>query len=272
MPPFRTPRASLPRGPGRLCAVAALVPTGCTGGLPDWPANQVELPGWGASDVPTNVVPLAQLTADDPVEARFTSGDTGAAIDADVATIETPSGYWAWITPSRELAPATEYRVRLLVPDDTTGTAAEGVGFTTGAGPDLDPPTGGALQSVEMRGDNLYVQVDDPAGPPGAAYIELEVASDAGFEDRLSLPLVGTSPDVAERFEVAALEFPDARWVERGDTLFFRSRAIDLAGNAGAWSDAVSARADSCATAPLGHSLLALGVAVLAVFRRLRVR
>ncbi|MES2644023.1 MAG: hypothetical protein V4850_31325 [Myxococcota bacterium] len=236
----------------------------CAGGSFSFPSDMVEAPGWAASEVPTNVVLLAEVSGADPVTALLTDSATGATIAVSVATATTPTGRWAWITPAAELTARTEYWTEVLLAD---GSARGSTRFSTGDGPDLDPPTGGALEAADVRARALYVQLSEPSDDAGDAYVELAVASDSEFVDQLSMPFLFTDPETPERLEIAALRFPSAGSLEGGDTLFLRSRAIDLGGNAGEWSDATSVEIHACATIPVRSSLLCLAAGALFALR-----
>lgn len=198
--------------------------------------------GPGGPEVPTNAVPWAFFPGESSI-----SGERARAVrvvDASGREVRTTpvvtslaAGARVQAVPAAPLAPGREYRI--LVPGELSKS------FRTAKGPDRRPPTGGGLRDWSWEGGTCPTLTLGyaPVGEGGWVAWEVE-ASRPGREvepTRLSAMVPASAVTQAPPLKLRGC---DGQRLPRA-TVDVRLRWVDLAGNAGPWSDPVRVHAQT---------------------------
>lgn len=251
---------------GKLPALAVPLLGGCCDCSLWVPA--LLLPEANATEVPTNALLLSWQDA-----VSLYDLDREEQIELTSTTAALITGNVTFSTPVASLAPDTAYGVFRGTDIDPDPQWPE-VTFTTGAEADLEPPGDVFIDTVDVHpydraslnlyGDNLGIFVR-LSGPDDASMIEVQLAPADDFADAITtLPVIGGlhDPEVPVVFDIYSIDYLDGTKPNVGESVFLRARALDLAGNAGPWSETSATEVNACATTA-GGGAWAAGLALL---------
>ena len=247
----------------------------CATGLDD------ALPEDGAVGVALDAAPFLHFSSD-PGTLRLVDAATGADVPVTVDEVAQASHTVVRLVPTAPLEPLHTYTIE---GDPGYGRVALPLMFTTGEAADAVPPDAVTLGDVEpisnTGGDSscgpaLYL-IAKPRGATPDAYFETEVSWTGDFSDAVAFRSAERGSHVLG-WGLCDETVPE---LQTGDDVWVRSRAVDLSGNAGPWSDVAEVRGvgggvfakAGCASvggAPVAGGALGLALLGLGLRRRSR--
>lgn len=190
------------------------------------------VPAAGSLDIATSAA-VTHITQH-PDATYIITDSLGAQVAHSVTKATQGSATVARLQPDAPLAPGESYTVTAMI----FGEDREITSFTTGTQADIDPPTGGGIDQIDVTWQNdsdwgpsryLLVRLID-AEDANPLYYEVETASNEAFTD--AHLIVSADPNVLVGKGLCDFTWPDIP--ERTD-LFVRARAVDVSGNATDW-------------------------------------
>jgi hypothetical protein len=222
----------------------------------------------GGTQVPTNTRIWIQLHEGNGRTIELEAED-GTKIGATAQSVLDGASVGVFV-PERQLAPGTTYTV-----NHESGIS---VSFRTGAGPDFDPPARPILREVDSgvagRGDTCESTFVAFSSGSEADLVLLDVGGEASFDPATLAGRVSDLQSGDPDYLFVGRSICHASWpgAAPGRSTTVRAIALDLAGNASAWSPTVTAKvpddASGCSAGAAGASLLGLFAAASALRRR----
>jgi hypothetical protein len=211
----------------------------------------------GAVGVATDAAPFL-LYSEAPGPVTLLDAETGEEVPITVEQTTHGEAVVVRLVPNAPLEPQHGY---VIDGGSDYGFVAFPVTFTTGDGPDADPPGPVALREVDEAGSpstgkdcggTLFLIPKLGDAPEDAVY-EAQLAWTEGFSDAATASAADRHRVLLGQTGCGAATVPE---LERGDEVWVRARAVDLSGNEGPWSDVVHVR--SVGGGPLGAGCAAV--------------
>lgn len=197
--------------------------------------------------IPANANLFELFSGDSPPDSTLSVLATGDQIPLTYADTRSVDETARWVIPMGTLPLGTELQWDFGANSAVTFSVTEQIDNTAPVGGDTILTARGGYDSGSLTcGENVWVEVNiTEATDQSAVVYEVQVSGDDKFEgDVVNISSFDTLVHIGN-VDICKTNYH----LSPQDTVFVRSRAIDLAGNASPWSESTSTTVPRCALA-----------------------